>query len=253
MLELGSPMDIGDYPGGNLGPVYAFTNADELELYKNDKFVARFRPKGWDGLDHGPILIDDTIGCLLETQEGFDKKKAAAIKAALQAAGKYGLAAMPPKEKLRMLWVMARYGLSYADGMALYGKYVGNWGGAATRWRFEAKKQGQTAVSRVNCPGTALHLEVLPSQTALHEGDTYDMAAVRVRIRDENGNLAPYAQLPVQFKTRGAVALVGPPVVTAEGGLCGCYVRTLDRAGRGSLTVWAEGLEPVTLSFQVSL
>ena len=250
VLELGSPMDIGDYPGGNLGPIYAFTNADELELYKNDKFVARFRPKGWDGLDHGPILIDDTIGCLLETQEGFDKKKAAAIKAALQAAGKYGLAALPAKEKLRMLWVMARYGLSYAAGMELYGKYVGNWGGEATRWRLTERKGGtDRSVSRVNCPGTALHLEVLASQTALHEGDTYDMAAVRVRLLDENGNPAPYAQLPVQFKTRGAVALVGPQAVTAEGGLCGCYVRTMGRAGRGSLSITAEGLEPVTVTF----
>ncbi len=218
VLELGSPMDIGDYPGGNLGPIYAFTNADELELYKNDAFVARFRAKGWDGLTHGPMLIDDTIGCLLETQEGFDKKKAAAVKAALQAAGKYGLAALPLNEKLRMLWVMARYGLSYAAGMELYGKYVGNWGGEATRWRFDGKKNGQTVVSRVNCPGTAPHLDVLASQTALHEGDTYDMAAVRVRLLDENGNPAPYAQLPVQFKTRGAVALVGPQTVSAEGG-----------------------------------
>ena len=252
VLELGSPMDIGDYPGGNLGPIYAFTNADELELYKNDAFVACFRAKGWAGLAHGPMLIDDTIGCLLETQEGFDKKKAAAVKAALQAAGKYGLAALPAAEKLRMLWVMARYGLSYAAGMELYGKYVGNWGGEATRWRFDGKKNGQTVVSRVNCPGTALHLEVLVSQTALHEGDTYDMAAVRVRLLDENGNPAPYAQLPVQFKTRGAVALVGPQAVTAEGGLCGCYVRTTGRAGRGSLSITAEGLEPVTLSFTVS-
>ena len=245
-------MDIGDYPGGNLGPIYAFTNADELELYKNDAFVARFRAKGWAGLAHGPMLIDDTIGCLLETQEGFDKKKAAAVKAALQAAGKYGPAALPVTEKLRMLWVMARYGLSYAAGMELYGKYVGNWGGEATRWRFDGKKDGQTVVSRVNCPGTALHLEVLASQTALHEGDTYDMAAVRVRLLDENGNPAPYAQLPVQFKTRGAVALVGPQTVSAEGGLCGCYVRTMGRAGRGSLSITANGLEPVTLSFTVS-
>jgi beta-galactosidase len=56
----------------------------------------------------------------------------------------------------------------------------------------------------------------------------------------------------VQFKTRGAIALVGPQAVSAEGGLCGCYVRTMGRAGRGSLSITAEGLEPVTLAFTVS-
>ena len=39
--------------------------------------VASFRTKGWDGLPHGPVAIDDTIGELLETQEHFPHDKAA--------------------------------------------------------------------------------------------------------------------------------------------------------------------------------
>ena len=69
-------MDIGDYPAGNIGDIWAFTNAEEVALYKNDQFVASFRTKGWDGLPHGPVAIDDTIGELLETQERFPHDKA---------------------------------------------------------------------------------------------------------------------------------------------------------------------------------
>ncbi len=251
VLELGCPMDIGDYPGGDLGEIYAFTNAEELDLYKNDRYVTSFRPTGWKGLRHGPMHIDDTVGCLLETEEGFGPEKARAVKAALLAAGKYGLAAMPAGVKLKLGLVMARYHLDMKEGMRLYGKYIGNWGGEATRWRFEGRVKGETVVTRLLTPGSRLHLEPRPSQTVLHEGDCYDMAAVRIRVLDENNNLASYAQLPVALRVRGALKLVGPQTVTAEGGLCGCYLRTVGKTGHATLTLSAPGLEPVNVSFTV--
>ncbi|MBQ9248790.1 MAG: glycoside hydrolase family 2 protein [Oscillospiraceae bacterium] len=251
VLEAGSPMDIGDYPAGNTGKIYVFTNADQVDLYKNDNYVATFRPKEWKGLKHGPMLIDDTIGCLLETVEGFPAGKAKAVKEALNAAGKYGLAGMPPAEKAKMLYCMLRYGMRMEEGVALYGKYVGNWGGEATRWRFDGKVNGQTVVSQTRCPGRELHLEVTVSQTELTEGATYDMASVRLRILDEHGNLTPYAQLPVRFEVDGPLELVGPELVTAEGGMCGTYLRTTGKAGSGSLRITTGQTEAVTVQLQV--
>ena len=135
--------------------------------------------------------------------------------------------------------------------MALYGKYVGNWGGAATRWRFDAKN-GDTVVKSVTlCPSRKLHLEVTPSAHALREGDTYDMAAVRVRILDENGTPAPYAQFPVQFAVEGSAALVGPQTAVAEGGMTGTYLRTVGTAGEALLTVSAPQTQPVVLRFTI--
>ena len=251
VLELGCPMDIGDYPGGNIGEIYAFTNADRVDLYKNDNYVASFEPKGWKGLRHGPVLIDDTIGCLLETQEGMPRAQAQPLKEALISAGKHGLSNIPLADRARMLYCMARYGMSFADGIALYGKYVGNWGGEATVWRFEAVKDGVSVASRICCPGRALQLELRVSQHELHEGESFDMAAVRVRILDDNGNPAPYAQLPVNWKLRGALGLVGPDTVTAEGGMCGCYVKTIGKHGKASLTVTAGDCAPVVVDFMV--
>lgn len=251
VLEIGSPMDIGDYPAGNLGGIWAFTNAEEVALYKNDQFVAAFRTKGWDGLPHGPVAIDDTIGELLETQERFPHDKAELLRKCLISAGKHGLAGMPAADKARMAWAMARYRLTMDDGVALFGKYVGNWGGAATRWRFDARTGGETVASVTRASGGTLRMEVRVSHTALFEGDTWDAAAVRIRILDEYGTPAPYAQLPVRFSLTGAAALIGPDTVTAEGGMTGTYVRTVGENGEAILRISADGLPEEEVRFSI--
>ena len=251
VLEIGSPMDIGDYPAGNLGGIWAFTNAEEVALYKNDQFVAAFRTKGWDGLPHGPVAIDDTIGELLETQERFPHDKAELLRKCLISAGKHGLAGMPAADKARMAWAMARYRLTMDDGVALFGKYVGNWGGAATRWRFDARTGGETVASVTRASGGTLRMEVRVSHTALFEGDTWDAAAVRIRILDEYGTPAPYAQLPVRFSLTGAAALIGPDTVTAEGGMTGTYVRTVGESGEAILRISADGLPEEEVRFSI--
>ena len=251
VLSVGSSMDIGDYPAGSIGNVPVFSNAEEVLLYKNGAFVTRLSRGAYKGLPHPPFVLDDTIGELLETQENFPKKKADALKKALNSAAKYGLAGMPLTDKLGMVKCMLQYGLTLSDGVALYGKYVGNWGGEATVWRFDAQKGGEVVASVTCCPSCKLHLEVKVSHTGLQEAATYDMAAVRVRILDEFGNLVPYAQVPVRFRAEGAAEIVGPDVVTAEGGMCGGFVRTTGAPGTASLTVTAEGMEPVTVAFTV--
>jgi beta-galactosidase len=253
VLEVGTSMDIGDYPGGVVRDVYVFTNADEVALYKNDQFVTTLRPTGWKGLRHGPMAVEDTIGCLLETQEGYPKQEADALRQCLLAAKQYGMAGMPLKEKLRMGWCMLRYHLTYNDGVALYNKYVGNWGGESTRWRFDAVRDGQVVASVTKTPTTALHLEVRPSHTDLTEGEVYDMAAVRVRVLDQFGSPVPYAQLPVTFTLTGPAQLVGPATVTAEGGMCGTYLRTTGDAGDVMLTISTPQTEPVTVAFRVTV
>ena len=252
VLEVSSPMDIGDYPAGNIGDVYVFTNADEVALYKNDSFVSKLCYDDWKGLRRGPLRVDDTIGCLLETQEGFPKKKADLLRRCLLSAGKHGLAGMPLMDKLRMGYAMVRYKMTMDDGVALYGKYVGNWGGEATVWRFDAIESGNVVASVTKCPSAALHLEVRVSHTTLKEGHTYDMAAVRIRILDEYGNVAPYGQLPVRLVVEGAAELVGPDVVTAEGGMCGTYVRTVGKTGTAMLTISTDQTEPVCINFVIS-
>ena len=253
VLAVGSSMDIGDYPGGQIGDIHIFTNADYVNLYKNGSFVTKLAGSEWKALPHGPMALDDTIGCLLETQEGFDKKKADLLRACLLSIQKRGLANMTPADMTKIGYAMMKYGLKYADAVALYGKYVGNWGGEATVWRLMAVKNGEVVATYTCSPSARLHLEVIPSHVELREGDTYDMAAVRVRILDENGNVAPYAQLPVQFKLEGNAELVGPGVVTAEGGMTGTYLRTVGVPGEARLTITTAQTDPVTILFKINV
>ncbi len=252
VLAVGSAMDIGDYNAGNIGSVYVFTNADEVRLYKNGEFVSALPKARWNSLPHGPMLMEDTIGSLLETREGYPKAQADLLKRVLLSAAKHGLSGMPLGDKLRMGWAMVRYRMKISDGFDLYGKYVANWGGEATAWRFDGVKDGVVAASVTCRPNTGLYLEAAPSKQALAEGDTYDMAAVRIRIADGNGTTAAYAQLPVKLALTGAAELVGPDTVTAEGGMCGTYIRTVGKTGSAKLTVQAQDLPPVTVEFTVT-
>ena len=250
-IDVASPMDIGDYAAGNIGTIYALTNADEIKLYKNDYYVKTFKPQRSGGLVHPPVEINDLVGDLLMTQEGFHESKARELAACLSDVQKYGMANLPLKSKLRFGKVMAKYKLTYEDGVALYGKYVGNWGGSSTVWRFDAVKDDRVVKSICKSPSEKLHLEVSVSSTSLEEGDTYDMASVRVRILDGNGNVASYAQLPVCFGIEGAAALIGPDVCTAEGGMCGAYVRTIGQSGQAKLTVRTAQTEPFEITFTI--
>ena len=252
VLALGTPMCIGDYPAGEIGEIWAFTNAERVALYKNDKLVKIFSPEPWKGLQHPPVKIDDLIGQLLISEEGITGKKEELLHRELLAAARYGIDKMPLADKLRMFYCMKRYHLTWADGEELYGKYVGNWGGSATEWRFDAIN-GEQVVASVLCkPNKKLHLEVKVGGTELKEGEGYDAAAVRVRVLDGNGNLAPYAQLPIRFAVSGDLAIVGPDVATAEGGMTGTYVKTVGHGGEGVLTISSEQTAPVSIHFTIT-
>ncbi|MBP3891329.1 MAG: glycoside hydrolase family 2 protein [Solobacterium sp.] len=251
VLEIGSSMDIGDYPAGRIDPIYAFTNADEVELYKNEDYVETFYPKEFSALPHGPICIDNFIGGLLETKEGFDKQKAALIKDCLNAAAKLGMPALPLLYKAKLGYAMLRYHMTFEDGVNLYHKYVGNWGEKAIVWKFVAKKNGEVVKEVIKTPNTELKLETVVSNQNLKEGVTYDMAAVRMRLVDGNGNPAIYAQLPLILKTKGPIEIVGPSVVTAEGGMTGTYVKTTGEAGTAELIISNEQIGTERIVFVI--
>lgn len=234
-----SSMDIGEHPAGDIGRVYVFTNADCVRLYKDGVFVREFAPSRdeYPALPHPPVIIDDFIGELLITQEGFDEKTAAAVKECLLAVAKFGPSSLPPKILAKFARLMLLKGFKFSDGVELYGKYIGNWGGEATKWRFDAVKGGRIVCSVTRCPGQRVHLEVSTSKTQLCEGDTYDAAAVRIRAVDEYGNLAPYWQEPVILKCSGPIVLIGPEIISLKGGSGGCYVKTCGSSGSAELCV----------------
>lgn len=245
-----SSMDIGEHPSGDIGRVYVFTNADCVRLYKDGVFVREFAPsrEEYPALPHPPVIIDDFIGELLITQEGFDEKTAVAVKECLLAVAKFGPSSLPPKILAKFARLMLLKGFKFSDGVELYGKYIGNWGGEATKWRFDAVKGGKLICSVTRSPGQRVHLEVSTSKTKLCEGDTYDAAAVRIRAVDEHGNLAPYWQEPVILKCSGPIMLIGPEIISLKGGSGGCYVKTCGSSGSAELCV-----NDVKIKFEINV
>ena len=246
VLTLGSAMDLGDYNTSAIGDVYAFTNADQVRLYKNDAFIGQMEGSSFSNLPHGPILLDP-MGEQLIAQEGYSGETEKLLHEVLLATKVYGLDYLPERYHAKLKLCEEQHGIVWSEIVRLYGKYIGGWGDQSMQWRVEGIKDGKVVSSVTCCPNTDLRMEVRVSKTNLQERDTYDMAAVRIRLLDACGNPAVYAQLPVFFTLEGAAELVGPSVVTAEGGMCGTYIRTVGQAGNIKLTIQTAQTEAITV------
>ena len=248
VLAVSSTMDIGEHPACFLGKIAVFTNAPAVRLYKNDELVGTYGPsKDYAALAHPPILTEDTIGGLLEQKEGYAPKTARDVKAVLRAIAQYGQAGMPLRAMLKAAKLMVLHGFTFEEGLRLYNTYMASWGGESVTWRFE----GEGCQPVTLTPAEQLRLEVKPDTLTLTDGPTWDMATIRIRALDEHGNLLPYCARAVSLEAEGDIELIGPGSVPLSGGMTGTYVRTLGRAGAGSLTITADGAEPVVLHFTV--
>ena len=253
VFELSSSLDIGDHSAGNIKGVYAFTNADSIRVYKNDLFVKEFYPEKtrYPNLPHPPVRIDDFIGELLEKEERYSHKTAEAMKQILFAVKEHGPNHLPLRYKLKMGWLMLREHLTLEDGARLYYKYIGGWGGQTTAFRFEAIRNGKVVKAIIRKPSGQPKLLILADTAQLTEAESYDVAAVRLRAVDEWGNLLPYCQLPVTLKTEGAIELIGPSVISLQGGMGGTYVRTVGSSGEGTLSLLQPQLGNYKIVFRV--
>lgn len=246
VLTIGSNMEIGDYSRSAIGDVYAFTNADSVRLYKNDVFLGEMSGKAFPALPHSPILLDP-LGDQLEKAEGYTGDAEKLLHEILYYTKIYGLDHLPSEYHVLLEKAKERYGICWDEIVRIYGKYIGGWGDKSMKWRMEAVQNNEVVATAVCCPSTHLALHVSVSKMQLQESNTYDMSAIRIRLLDEYGNPAVYAQLPVSFSLEGAAELVGPNVVTAEGGMCGTYLRTIGQSGTIRLTVSTEQTKPVTI------
>lgn len=253
VLEISSSLDIGEHPAGNTGDIFAFTNADSVRLYKNDVFIREFFPdRGkYPNLPHPPVLIDDFVGESLEQQEHYSHKTAEGLKEVLTAVKKYGQYNLPLRYKMKMAYLMLKERIDLNEGMRLYYKYIGSWGGAATAFRFEAVRNNQVVRTVSRKPAHNPRLSASCECTTLTEEETYDVAEVRLSVLDEDGNRLPYYQEPVSLKAWGAVELIGPDVISLKGGAGGVYVKSKGIEGEGGLILCQTELGRSELRFRV--
>ena len=253
VLVPSSSMDIGEHPGCNRGLIYLFTNADSVRMYKNGEFVREYKKEDspYPGLPHGPIVVDDFVGDVLETKEGMNPGRARDVKKLLNTVARVGLNQLPLEAKLTAAKLIAVDHMNFDLATVLYNKYVGDWGGTSTAYRFDAVKDGKVVESVEKQPMHGLRLSCKADHAFLSEDQTYDMAAIRIQVQDEFGNLLSFYNDPVTLEAEGSIELVGPEMVSCQGGMTGTYVRTVGKSGTAKLTVRAQGCEPVELTFEV--
>lgn len=250
VLHVSSSMDIGDYNGGIRGKVWVFTNAERIDVYKNGRKITSLDSSPFSSLLHGPIPFSDTIGNLLEIDEGYSRKKSELVKECLNAAVEFGFQNLPKKYLIKLGYCMLRYGLKFSDGVDLFGKYVSGWGGESTEWKFQGIWNGKEGKAVTISPSDELHLEIKRECTELFEGNGYDETLVRIRVLDKNGNIAPYVNLPLYLEDTGSVEILGPKNITLEGGMGGIIVRTKGVVGKGRIKI-SSSIEETEMEFNV--
>lgn len=255
VLEITSSMDIGEHPGCNRGNIYILSNADSVKMYKNDRFIKEYLPgmSPYKHLKHGPILIDDFIGDSFAQNERFRPKHAKEITDAMNLVARGSLNHIPKRLYLTALKLLLIYHIDFAEVTRLYTKYIGDWGGTATVYRFDAIKDGKVIKSVTKEPVREIRLEAEADHTILTEQHSYDVALVRIRAVDDHGNVLPFYQEPVRLITEGDISIIGPDTIALQGGMGGTYVKSTGRSGRGALLLQSQTAGEVRIPFQIMI
>ncbi len=222
-------------------------------MYRNDHFIKEYTHDTGEFpyLKNAPIRIDDYIGDLIEKGENMSPSQAADVKAILNEVAKTGMYKMSGQAVAKAAKLMLFYHMKPDDAVQLYNRYVGDWGGKSTSYRFDAIKDGKVVKTVIKAPMTRVCLVAEADRNVLEEKHSYDAACIRIEAVDENGNRLPFYNDPLIFEVKGEIELIGPSVVSMSGGACGTYVKTVGKKGRGELSVkTCDGVEQ-TLVFEV--
>ena len=254
VLYVSSAMDIGEHPTGNPGRVWIFTNAEAVRMYKNDRLIKTYRPQEsvYRHLKHPPIEIDDFIGDAMMEKEKFSAPQEHQVRELLNYAARFGFSDLPAQMMAKGGLLMTRYGMRFEDAYRLYSTYIGDWGGTATSYRFEAIRDGQVVKTVVREPVKEICPEVIVDHDVLCEKETYDVAAVRISMCDQNGNVLPFYQGAVLAEVTGPVSLIGSSCVILRGGCGGTYVKTKGVSGNATLRLTFETEDVKEISITVT-
>ncbi|MBN2299980.1 MAG: glycoside hydrolase family 2 protein [Acholeplasmataceae bacterium] len=237
ILEVSSTMNIGDHPAGELSKVYVFTNMDYIKLFKNDQYVGTFYPdkKQYPNLEHPPVIITDFIGDTLKENEKMSHRDAEMTKGILKTVGQYGNH-LPLKFKLKILYLLKKYKMSYDEGVKMFYRYMSGWGTEKMSYRFEGYQNNQLmkTVFKENNETFEYVLDVIKKELKIE--DTYDVSRCVISKVNQHQELVQYSFDPITIKVSGAVELIGPNQVSLQGGTLGFWVKTKSK-GKGKIEI----------------
>ncbi|MBE0700384.1 MAG: glycoside hydrolase family 2 protein, partial [Acholeplasmataceae bacterium] len=238
MMVVSSEMNIGDYPAAHIERIFIFTNVEYVRLYKNDKYINTFYPsnKAYPNLKHPPVVIDDFIGGLLKREEKMSQKDAETTKDILKAVTQYG-ANLPLRYKVKTLFILKKYKMTYDEGVKMFYKYMSGWGKGKTSYRFDGYKNRQLAVSVIKEHNEKFIYELTSSRKVLFIEDTYDATRYVIRKVNQHGETINYSFDPIEINVYGSIELIGPRKVSLQGGALAFWVKSNNQRGIGKIEV----------------
>jgi beta-galactosidase len=99
---------------------------------------------------------------------------------------------------------------------------------------------------------TKRKLSVTVDHRNLHEDNSYDVAAVRIMDKDENGIVLPFANDPICLSTIGPIEIIGPSILSLQGGMGGTYVKTTGKTGEAKLIITPQYGDSTTINFTIN-
>ena len=177
----------------------------------------------------------------------MSEKQAEDLKVLLNEVARVGLYGMSKKMMAKAGFVSVKYRMSMTDAVAYFNKYVGDWGSESTTYRFEAIKDGEVVKTVTLAPMTKRKLFIDVDHTELKEESSYDVAAIRIEDRDEYGNVLPFSNDPLSFTVEGPIELIGPSVISLQGGMGGTYIKTTGKTGTAKLSITTQNGETTTV------
>lgn len=263
VLEISSSMSRGEHKAEIAGKMYIFSNADSVKMYKNGAFIKEFlcgknaskKRSEFSALEFSPVEIDDLIGDTLEKQEGFPHGQAEDIKKILMSVSRYGVNHIPIDVRMRAAKLMTFYHMKLNDALALYEKYIGNGGKnmPVPSYKFEAIKDGNIVKTVVKEPVKNTFINAQADHTSLIENTTYDVALVRIKACDQNGNVLNLYNEAVMLSVEGAIKIIGPKLISLKGGYGGTFVRTIGESGQAFLTIMDNEGNVGKIEFDISV
>ncbi len=256
VLELCSTMDVGEHPECNRGKTYIISNMDSVKMYKNGSLLKEYVPSDseFTNLKHGPILVDSFVAReAMKKEEGWSDDKVKAVADLLDYAALNGWGDLLNLKVAKMaIPLVLKYKMNPADAVPLFQRYVGDWGAEAAEYKLEGIKDGKVVKTQMIGAAMKVSLETTTSSNKLVEDITYDVASVRIKAVDQNGNLVPFFQEAVVAAVEGPIELIGPQVIPLRGGMAGLYVKSKGEAGTGKLIIKATNVnEAIEITFKV--
>lgn len=238
VMELSSSLNNGDYLGGFVDRIYAFTNCDFIKLYRNNEYVKTFYPckKKFKNLKHPPIIIDDFIGQLLEKHDNIKKHDSKRVKQILyKIARNKGI--ISTINKLEIWLLLNKYHLTYTQATSLYHKYLGGWRMKDLVFRFDGYKNGEKVKTIIRDNNRSYNLTLDINKKVLRPSSTYDVAKVVVKKVNQNDEVMLYSFDRLDVETSGPIEIIGPSNINLIGGEIAFWIKTTGEKGVGTITI----------------